>query len=628
MRFWNLLLLLIILVGGILLSRDFDHRDIPIYENGRIKPLDTFIRNKLLGIYGKRSIKAKALPKEITTKELSAVDWFFDIALNPEEGDKYKVFNIKNPEVVGGLGLNWDPDHLYNRSELLSGIKNQLDYITNIQGKPENELTQFDKHLLQVYRNIMYYQELSYSLSCLLPVIQIQDNTIAQILSVNPGDKVSYYQIMRKANELSPLIESLLSRNKEEWSESDHELQHIMGVLHTIDQDKFARGLKIIPPEISNQNKEWLSPWELMESRTIGPNQEKLLITLELFLKSHIEKNTVKSNSVLAEYETLLSHSFKGLFNITNVKLETWTNKADLFYKSIAFYLLAFFLLVISWMTKPKLLRRISFAWLLGGLAVHSYGILLRIIIMQRPPVSTLYESIIFVSLIGVICASILEYSRRDGIGIFMGAIVGGVLHFVGLGYADDGDTLGMLVAVLNSNFWLATHVTTITTGYGTSLFAGLLGHVYLLQIIRNPYNSQYLKTINANMFGATLFALFFTLFGTILGGIWADQSWGRFWGWDPKENGALLIVMWQIMMLHLRITGLVKPLGFALGMILNNIVVILAWFGVNLLNVGLHSYGFASGIAVNISIFIAFELLTGLGTYIWAKNRMESLAA
>jgi ABC-type transport system involved in cytochrome c biogenesis permease subunit len=336
----------------------------------------------------------------------------------------------------------------------------------------------------------------------------------------------------------------------------------------------------------------------------------------------------VKSHSLLAEYENLLSLSFKGLFNLTHVKLETWTNKANLFYKSIAFYILAFLLLVISWMTKPKLLRRISFACLLGGLTFHFYGILLRIIIMQRPPVSTLYESIIFVSLIGVICASLLEYNRKDGMGIFMGAIVGGVLHFVGLGYANDGDTLGMLVAVLNSNFWLATHVTTITIGYGTSLFAGVLGHVYLLQTIRAPFDKKYLQTVNANVFGATLFALFFTLFGTILGGIWADQSWGRFWGWDPKENGALLIVMWQIMMLHLRITGLVKPIGFALGMILNNIVVILAWFGVNLLNVGLHSYGFATGIAINISLFIAFELITGFGSYFWAKNRQKQLTA
>ncbi len=626
MKIHNLTLSFIILLCGILLPRDFDQRDIPIHENGRIKPLDTFVRNQLLVIYGKRSIKPKALPEELNSKGLSAIDWFFDIAINPDEGDKYRVFNISNPEVVASLGLYWDPSHLYNRKEILSGLKNQIDYITTIQGKPEAELTQFDIHMLKVYSNVIQYQTLSYSLSCLLPLIQINHKTIAQSLSVNSGDKLSYYQLMRKANQLSPLMERLLNREKNEWLESDYELQHIMGVLNEIDQDKFARILKIIPPESGNQNEEWQSPWELMESRMIGPNQEKLLITLESFLKSRIDKDTVKSDSVLAEYENLLSHPFNGLSNLTNVKLETWTNQANLFYKSIAFYILAFLLLVISWMTKPKLLRRISFACLLGGLAFHFYGILLRIIIMQRPPVSTLYESILFVSLIGVICASLLEYNRKDGMGIFMGAIVGGVLHFVGLGYANDGDTLGMLVAVLNSNFWLATHVTTITIGYGTSLFAGVLGHVYLLQAIRTPFDKKYLKTVNANVFGATLFALFFTLFGTILGGIWADQSWGRFWGWDPKENGALLIVMWQIMMLHLRITGFVKPMGFALGMILNNIVVILAWFGVNLLGVGLHSYGFATGIAINISLFIAFELITGFGTYYWAKNRQKQL--
>jgi len=628
MKFYSLILLIIISLSGILLPRDFDHRDIPIHENGRIKPLDTFVRNQLLVIYGKRSIKPKALPEELNSKELSAIDWFFDITLNPEEGDKYKIFNISNPEVVASLGLYWDPGHLYNRKEILSGLKNQIDYITTIQGKPEAELTQFDTHMLKVYSNVIQYQALSYSLSCLLPLIQINDENIAQSLSINPGDKLSYYQLMRKANKLSTLMERLLNRDQDEWSESDYKLQHIMGVLNEIDQDKFARILKIIPPENGKQNEEWLSPWELMASRIIGPNQEKLLITLESFLKSRIDNDIVQSKSLLAKYENLLAHPFNGLFILTNLKLETWTNKVNLFYKSIAFYILAFLLLVISWMTKPKLLRQISFAFLLGGLAFHFFGVLLRIIIMQRPPVSTLYESIIFVSLIGVICALLLEYTRKDGMGIFMGAIIGGVLHFVGLGYANDGDTLGMLVAVLNSNFWLATHVTTITIGYGTSLFAGVLGHVYLFQTIRTPLDKKYLKTVNANVFGATLFALFFTLFGTILGGIWADQSWGRFWGWDPKENGALLIVMWQIMMLHLRITGFVKPVGFALGMILNNIVVILAWFGVNLLNVGLHSYGFATGIAINISLFIAFELITGLGTYFWAKNRQKQLTA
>ena len=122
-------------------------------------------------------------------------------------------------------------------------------------------------------------------------------------------------------------------------------------------------------------------------------------------------------------------------------------------------------------------------------------------------------------------------------------------------------------------------------------------------------------------MLGITLFALLFTLFGTILGGIWADQSWGRFWGWDPKENGALLIVLWLIMMLHLRITGLIKPLGFCFGMVFANIAVALAWFGVNLLSVGLHSYGFTDNVATNLFLFIFIEFLFALITYGFCKK-------
>ena len=111
--------------------------------------------------------------------------------------------------------------------------------------------------------------------------------------------------------------------------------------------------------------------------------------------------------------------------------------------------------------------------------------------IMQRPPVSTLYESIIFVSFISTLCAVILELFRKDSLGILIGSISGSIFHYIGFKYAADGDTLGMLVAVLNSNFWLATHVTTITNGNGASLMAGFMGHVYLALAILKPDKSN-----------------------------------------------------------------------------------------------------------------------------------------
>jgi cytochrome c biogenesis factor len=129
---------------------------------------------------------------------------------------------------------------------------------------------------------------------------------------------------------------------------------------------------------------------------------------------------------------------------------------------------------------------------------------------------------------------------------------------------------------------------------------------------------AERLKEIGKMVYGTLCFGLLFSFIGTVLGGIWADQSWGRFWGWDPKENGALLIVIWCIILLHARYWGNIRGFGVAQGAVFGAIVVSLAWFGVNLLNVGLHSYGFTTGAATKLFGYIgaelAFMLVTAVG--------------
>ena len=104
------------------------------------------------------------------------------------------------------------------------------------------------------------------------------------------------------------------------------------------------------------------------------------------------------------------------------------------------------------------------------------------------------------------------------------------------------------------------------------------------------------------------ILSLLFTAVGTILGGIWADQSWGRFWGWDPKENGALLIVLWLIWLLHGQVGAQLSRAMFVAGLAALSMVVAMAWFGVNLLSTGLHSYGFISGVAGGLFAFCAAD--------------------
>jgi cytochrome c biogenesis factor len=110
--------------------------------------------------------------------------------------------------------------------------------------------------------------------------------------------------------------------------------------------------------------------------------------------------------------------------------------------------------------------------------------------------------------------------------------------------------------------------------------------------------------------YGIICFALFFSFVGTVLGGIWADQSWGRFWGWDPKENGALLIVLWNAIILHARWAGYVREKGVMAMAIFGNVITSLSWFGVNMLGVGLHSYGFMDKAFWALAAFIGSQLL------------------
>ena len=174
--------------------------------------------------------------------------------------------------------------------------------------------------------------------------------------------------------------------------------------------------------------------------------------------------------------------------------------------------------------------------------------------------------------------------------------------------WVDSGESMPVLQAVLDTQFWLATHVISVTLGYVATLVSGLLGIGYLIANWVGK-DSKAMRDLYRVCYGATCFGILFSFVGTVLGGLWADDSWGRFWGWDPKENGALLIVIWNAMMLHARWDGMVAARGFSILAIGGNIVTAWSWFGTNELGIGLHSYGFTSGVLMWLTIFIGVQL-------------------
>jgi len=175
---------------------------------------------------------------------------------------------------------------------------------------------------------------------------------------------------------------------------------------------------------------------------------------------------------------------------------------------------------------------------------------------------------------------------------------------------------MAQLEAVLDTNFWLATHVVVITLGYASTFLAGLLAIVYVIRGVFTPdFRADDRKDVSRMVYGILCFATLASFVGTILGGIWADQSWGRFWGWDPKENGAVLIVLWNAVILHARWGGVVRERGVMLLAIFGNVIAAWSWFGTNMLGVGLHAYGFMEGgVPAVLSFWVSQAALIAIG--------------
>jgi cytochrome c-type biogenesis protein CcsB len=308
-----------------------------------------------------------------------------------------------------------------------------------------------------------------------------------------------------------------------------------------------------------------------------------------------------------------------------------------------------------------------------------------------RPPVTNLYSSAIFIGWGAMVLGLVLERIYRVGIGSVVASLAGFVTLMIAHNLALGGDTMEMLRAVLDTNFWLATHVVVVTLGYAATFAAGLLAILYIFLGVFTPLLTQKLgaraqmsssaalpgasiskrtplataqpatlplsggggrgegeraarlRSTGANqkseatlgnalstmVYGIICFATLFSFVGTVLGGIWADQSWGRFWGWDPKENGALLIVIWNAIILHVRWGDLLRDRGVMNLAVFGNIVTSFSWFGVNMLGIGLHSYGFMDAAFKWLMIFIGSQVfIIALGMLplnLWRSFRADA---
>ncbi len=600
---------------------------ITILNQGRLKPLDSYARNLLLRFSGKSSYKKKP-----------AISWLAEALYDSEKTFDYKIFLINNPEVLEAISVEPDLHRTYSFSQLQLGMSKLQEYAAKAVAKPEKERSEIEKEFLRVFMNLHCYINLieNFQFYSSHPDFSVKNPQTLEVLELQTNEN-SLFDILSRSKLLEKNIQSnqeafVLSYSLFTWIESHKTYKDFMPA---------EEPLAIIPLE-GNPN-DWLSPWDALLS-TENKYSSELYTLRNIFIayQNHDQKtfdeNISNLNKIIDSKITKKPH----------IGLELFYNQINPFLWAKILYGLVFLLSLVTLSKSSAVIARseatkqsLGAKWiatpitwarndgiktlLLTGLALHLFGIISRIIILSRPPVTNLYETFIFVSLIMVILGMLINrLDKSYSLGDLLAAFSGLVLLLIAGKFAAEGDTMQVLIAVLNSNFWLSTHVICVSIGYAGVALAGLLGHLYLLQVLFKSEEKLLAKT-QGLILGVLGFGLCFSFLGTMLGGIWADQSWGRFWGWDPKENGALIIVLWCAMLFHARLSGIVKSIGLATGAALGTVVVITSWFGINLLGVGLHSYGFTSGLATGLYTYYAIEfifLILAVTLINWQKIR------
>jgi ABC-type transport system involved in cytochrome c biogenesis permease subunit len=544
---------------------------LPVLDGGRVKPIDSLARNSLLMIRSKQGFSWQG-------RSVGADEWILDAMLRPEVADTQPVFVIDDPEVLGLIGLQQSSNRYFAFTTLaphLDAIQRQASAAHAIDAK---QRTRFQVAIVNLFERIYLYYRLR--------------NT----LQVAGGPPLSVELASRAAPGAAERQQALT------------ELAVFRPILPAPGQ----------PPE------RWRTVGEALRTGAAEPS----LDAWARIALAYSAQDPAAFNAAVEQASALVTAQQPAA--VKEAGHEIVFNRAQPFYVGMVLYVLALLVLFASWLWKPALLQPSAFALLLVGAGVHTAGLVSRILLQGRPPVTNLYSSAVFVGWSAVVLAVILERMYRRGFGTAVAAASGFASLLVAHHLTGDGDTMEMMRAVLDSNFWLATHVVTITIGYSGTFLAGAIAIGYALRKHLAPrLDPATSKTLSAMTYGIVCFALFFSFVGTVLGGIWADQSWGRFWGWYPKENGALLIVLWNAIILHARWGGYVREKGTMAMAIFGNVITSLSWFGVNMLGVGLHSYGFMDKAFWALSAFIASQLaliaLCLAPRRFWAVDRTSS---
>jgi ABC-type transport system involved in cytochrome c biogenesis permease subunit len=570
-----------------------------VQDGGRIKPLSSLASFQMLGIHGARSMKVRA-SEDGDVYKLKPTEWLLDTLFRPQLAIHQPTFRIDNSEILHAIDLpvRGRRDR-YSYEDLRPGLARLMEQARTYEAIESKKRETAQQQTIDLAYNVRNYEAMLRYFDFARFGVRLvgtgangqpdQTASISTVMATTPQIREEIALSQQSGGQLHPNLQSLLEQ--------------------VLDASNFAKyGLFLLPPSDGD-----LPAWQSAGDAIMG-----VMTSADAHPVITIEDIKALENMVAAASkgdETAFATTLEGLKKRfherkasrgeeSRVEMEAAHYRKNPFLNALVLFLIGTITAMLMWVLHQQragsILAMITFGATFVGAALCTVAIVQRCVIMQRAPIGNLYDTIIFIATTGVFLALIVEWFTRRRFALGLAPMLGVLLILLARRYelGDAKDHMDPLVAVLDSNFWLATHVTTITLGYSAGLLAAFIscGYVLLRGLRLVDDDRDLRRALTRGVYGCICLCLFLSLVGTVLGGIWANYSWGRFWGWDPKENGALMICLWTLAMLHARLGGFLKEWALHLASIFTACVIAFSWWHVNFLGVGLHNYGFTAG--------------------------------
>ena len=622
---------------------------IPVMANGRFQPLDSLARNALLQLREKASaISSTSIKGENRQRSMPASEWLAEVMFTPEVAESRPNFRIDNLELKQTLALPVEPDEIkgadgkhFSYAQIqpqLAALQEQARQASEIKSELQSP---YQRSVLTLLKQLQLFWRLENlaqpRVMDVLKALQAAPpegakEFLQMVADSQPADPVDWPTELNAFLNNTEVSRTALLASRENKPFDEKVLNQFKRDLVRLEAMSMKGQPLLIPGDDPVKAPEaWRGTGDALMSAASGNPPHFALRSLAVIGAAFRDQRPADFNAATATYLGQLSPQFASVK--AKAASEQYFNRLSPFTHAMAIYVAVGICGLCFWFApvSGEWLRRTAVFLCLFALVLHTGGLLFRMILEGRPPVTNLYSAAVFIGWAACILGLVLESFWRNSIGVIVSSVIGFSTLLIAHHLALAGDTMEMMRAVLDTNFWLATHVVIVTLGYASTYVAGFLALVFVLRgMLSRSLDADLRQSLAKMIYAITCFATLFSFVGTVLGGIWADQSWGRFWGWDPKENGALIIVLWNVLILHARWGGMVRDRGLALLAIFGNIVTTWSFFGTNMLGVGLHSYGFMDQERIALIAFVSSQLVIiligGLPTRFWPSYRAESL--